>query len=103
MDNELMRQFLIVLAQGKRGEEIKLHVDTLEAVDPNARINFHRDGPLMVMSLEIVKDEWGRVIDRCGQVKCLKCDVYVNYCYPDGSKRTHCSQHDSTETRKERE
>lgn len=27
MDADLMRKFLIVLAQGKRGEEIKLHSD----------------------------------------------------------------------------
>jgi len=92
MNEELMRQFLIVLAKGKG--EIKLHVDSLAAVDPNARIEFERDGPLMVMSVKVYKDEWGRVIDRCGQVKCLKCDVYVNYDYPDGSKREYCAEHE---------
>lgn len=96
MDSELMRQFLIVLANsGNRGGEIKLHIGSLDVVDPNARISFNRDGPLMVMSVEVVKDRWGRVVDRCGQIKCGKCDVYVNYDYPDGSKRTHCAQHES--------
>lgn len=96
MDSELMRQFLIILAQGKPGGEIKLHWQSLKTVDPNARLKFHRDGPLMVLSIEVVKDEWGRVIDRCGQVKCVQCDVYVNYCYPDGSKRELCSEHDES-------
>lgn len=96
MDEELMRKFLIILAEGKRGGEIKLHVDSLEAVEDAKRIKFERDGPLMVMSVWVEKDDWGRVIDRCGQVKCLKCEVRVNYCYSDGSKREHCSKHDES-------
>ena len=94
MREELMRQFLITLCQDRPGGEIKLHQKALKAVDPNIRINFRRDGHMVVMSLEVVKDEWGRVIDRCGQVKCLKCDTYVNYCYSDGSKRTVCAEHE---------
>lgn len=100
MNEELMRQFLIILAQGKPGGEIKLHWKSLEAVDQNARINFHRDGQVMVMSVEVVKDKWGRVIDRCGQIKCGKCDVHVNYEYPGGSKREYCSDHDKSSERK---
>lgn len=91
MDNELMRAFLIVLA---KGEKIELPVDSLKAVGEDARIRFKKKGSLMVMSVHVVKDRWGRVIDRCGQVKCLKCDTYINYDYPDGSKRTHCGQHE---------
>jgi hypothetical protein len=94
-DQELMRQFLIILSKGKPGEEIKLHIDTLDAVDENLRISFKRDGPLMVMSAEVVKDEWGRIVDRCGQVKCLNCDVRINYDYPDGSKREYCARHET--------
>lgn len=94
VDNELMRKFLIILAQGKGDGEIKLHVDSLEGVNPAARVEFYRHGPLMVMRVQVVKDRWGRVVDRCGQVKCLKCDTYINYDYPDGSKRVYCAKHD---------
>lgn len=40
------------------------------------------------------KDPWGRTIDHCGQLQCGKCDTWVNYDYPDGSKREFCSNHD---------
>lgn len=93
-EEELMRKFLIILGESRGGEEIKLHLTSLETVDPNARLRFRRNGPHMVMSVEVVKDRWGRVVDRCGQVKCLKCDTYINYDYPDGSKRTLCAQHE---------
>lgn len=94
MDSELMRQFLIVLCQGKPDGEIKLDCSTLDAVGQDARLNFRRKGQHMVLSVKVVKDRWGRVVDRCGQIKCEKCDVYVNYEYSDGSKRTHCAQHE---------
>ena len=101
MDADLMRKFLIVLASMKqRGGEIKIGIDSLDAVDDNARISFNRDGPLMVMSFEVVKDRWGRVIDRCGQVKCLDCSVRVNYSYSDGTKRERCSDHDGLGSRR---
>lgn len=100
ISDELMRQFLIVIAQGNSTGEIKLHVDSLEGVNPNARVEFHRDGPVMVMRVQVMKDRWGRVVDRCGQIKCGKCDVFVNYDYPDGSKREYCSDHEeSSDTR----
>ena len=91
--DELMRKFLISLCKSKRGGEIKVPMKTLE--DQNTRLNFRRDGRFMVLSLEVVKDQWGRIVDRCGQVKCLKCDVYINYSYSDGSKRTLCAQHEA--------
>ena len=99
MDSELMRQFLIVICQGKPGGEIKFHLGTLDGVNPNARLEFYRDGPLMALRVAVVQDRWGRVVDRAGQVKCLECEVRVNYGYPDGSKRTHCAVHESTERR----
>lgn len=92
LPEELMRQFLIVLAQERGG--LKLSLAALEAVDPNTRVEFYRDGPLMAMKLTVPKDRWGRVLDRCGQVKCLKCDVSINYAYSDGSKRTLCAKHE---------
>jgi len=91
LNEELMRQFLIVLS---KGEKIELPMDSLKAVGEDARIRFTQKGSLMVMSVNVVKDRWGRVVDRCGQVKCLKCDTYINYDYPDGSKRTLCAQHE---------
>lgn len=93
-NDELMRRFLIVLSQGKLGGGIKLHVDSIEGVDQNARVEFTRDGPLWVLDVVVPKDQWGRVIDRCGQVKCRKCETYINYDYPDGSKRALCAKHD---------
>jgi hypothetical protein len=95
LNDDLMRRFLIVLAQGERNREIVLHVDSLEGVNPAMRLEFKRNGPLMIMTAYVVKDRWGREVDRCGQVKCGKCDVRVNYDYPDGSKREFCSEHES--------
>lgn len=93
-DTELMRQFLIILANGNPGGTIRLHIGSLDLVDPKIRLEFHRDGPIMEMSLKIVKDEWGRELDRCGQVKCLKCDTWINFEYADGSKRECCVEHE---------
>ena len=91
LDTELMRKFLITMSHG----DLVVSLEALKAVDPNARLEFYRDGPLVVMRVKVLKDKWGRTIDRAGQVKCLKCDVWVNYDYPDGSKREYCSEHET--------
>jgi hypothetical protein len=99
-DDQLTRQFLVSLCGSSPGGEIKLPMAALDAVDENGRLRFRRAGKFIVLSVKVVKDRWGRIVDRCGQVKCLDCDTYINYDYPDGSKRTHCAQHESREGRK---